>query len=130
MRSNLEYTPRQQYDWDTTSHDYNDHLLRMQRMPSVLTDDVPQYQNVHKIFNNKYTYTQEGERKTAHEEHKQNPPKARKKVHVSEHVETIEVDNHGDCEVTEQSIDMEADDYIQQRHRGFQLCKWKTFKSN
>ncbi|KAG4207294.1 hypothetical protein ERO13_A03G057050v2 [Gossypium hirsutum] len=43
---------------------------------------------------------------------------SRKKVQVVEHAETVD----------EATLDSQADGYIQQKHKAFELCKWKTFK--
>ncbi|KAF5732177.1 hypothetical protein HS088_TW18G00868 [Tripterygium wilfordii] len=127
-RSPVYYETRQQYGWDTTtSYDHHHaHDSRTERMPSgVLTDDVPRYPNVHKIFNKKMTYEEEAPRK----EHSRKDHK--KKVQV---IETIEEDINNPKgsgqdyeEIVEETIDSEADGFIQQRHKAFELRKWKTF---
>ena len=123
MRRSMGYIPRQNSGWNTTSQDYHAHLSRMERSPTIILG-ASQYPNVHKAFNNKYTFGEE-EVEFQEENHcKQNSPspKSPKKDQVID---------HGDesCMVYEETtIDEEADGYIQQKRKGFELHKWKTFK--
>ncbi|XWS47645.1 hypothetical protein CRYUN_Cryun13aG0001900 [Craigia yunnanensis] len=127
MRRSYGYTPRQNSGWDTTSQDYHAHLSRMERMPTIIPG-APQYPNVHKAFNNKYTFEEEVEFQEE-QNRKQHSPKSQKKVQVVEHVETIQETRDENCEVYEETaVDVDADGYIQQKHKGFELCKWKTFR--
>ncbi|KAL5750607.1 hypothetical protein ACOSP7_025210 [Xanthoceras sorbifolium] len=122
MQRSYDYPPRKQYGWDTTSHDYHSHIAEIERMPSVL-NEVPHYPNVHKVFKNKYTYGEENE--TQQEQPQKNTsPKSRKKVQMSEHVEIVE----SKSEVQDKNVDVQADGFIKQKHKGFELCKWKTFR--
>lgn len=118
MSRGTVYQTRQQHAWDTTSQDYHAHLSMLTRTPSALPD-VPQYPNVHKVFNN---------RSPQEESQKQKPNKASKKVQVTEQVQIIEQDLNGQSEVVEENINVEAEDFIQQKQKKFQLHKWKTFK--
>ncbi|KAK5846517.1 hypothetical protein E1A91_A03G072600v1 [Gossypium mustelinum] len=112
MRRSLVYTPRQNSGWDTTSQDYQAHLSRMERSATMIPG-APQYPNVHKAFNNKVEFPEE-------DQCAERSPTAnsRKKVQVVEHAETVD----------EATLDSQADGYIQQKHKAFELCKWKTFK--
>jgi hypothetical protein len=47
---------------------------------------------------------------------------------VTEQVQIIEQNGNQKSEVIEETVDDEADGFIQQKHKGFELCKWKTFK--
>ncbi|MGI4329209.1 hypothetical protein ACR2WG_26790, partial [Klebsiella pneumoniae] len=119
MRRGSDYFNRQQ-GRDTTSHDYHSHISRMARMPSVLTD-VPQYPNVHRIFNNKLSTTQgdDSAQVTTHN-----------KVQF---VETTEIDKSGATTrevLYEKTVDDDADGFIQQRRKNFELCKWATYRPN
>ncbi|XVF11162.1 hypothetical protein REPUB_Repub08aG0002100 [Reevesia pubescens] len=129
MRRSYGYTPRQDSGWDTTSQDYHAYLSRMERMPRII-HAAPQYPNVHKAFNNKYTF-EEVEEVEFQEEHQRklqhSPcPKSQKKVQVEETIEETRDEN--DQVYEETTVKVEADGYIQQKHKGFELHKWKTFK--
>ncbi|KAL7204570.1 hypothetical protein ACSBR2_017612 [Camellia fascicularis] len=117
------------YGWDDTSNDYHSHVSRMERMPSVLTD-VPHYPNVHRIFNNTTTVYEE-EDGSGHNQKKHHEPQVRaKKVQFVEHEEVIgETDKNGNnVKVYKENVDVEADGFIKQKHKNFELCKWATFK--
>ncbi|KAJ4712423.1 Arf-GAP with Rho-GAP domain, ANK repeat and PH domain-containing protein, partial [Melia azedarach] len=113
------YAPKQpQYGWDTTSQDYRAHLSRMQRVPTAL-NEVPYYPSVYKVLKNKYTYGEEEE----------TPQEQQQKVQMNEHVEVVESStNDENCEVRQGNVDADADGFIQRKRRGFELCKWTTFK--
>jgi hypothetical protein len=59
---------------------------------------------------------------------KRNPTKSPKKVQVTEQVQIIEQNGNQKSEVIEETVDDEAEGFIQQKHKGLELCKWKTFK--
>ncbi|KAE8695005.1 putative Mediator of RNA polymerase II transcription subunit 13 [Hibiscus syriacus] len=107
MRRSLGYIPRQNSGWDTTSQDYQAHLSRMERLPTIIPG-ASQYPNVHRAFNNKVEFSEEVGQSSS-------SAKSQKKVQV-------------DDPADEATINAEADDYIQQKQKGFELCKWKTFK--
>uniref|UniRef100_A0A2P2NN11 Uncharacterized protein n=1 Tax=Rhizophora mucronata TaxID=61149 RepID=A0A2P2NN11_RHIMU len=94
----------------------------IEKMPSVLVD-VSRYPSVHRAFNNKAIIEEEPEK-----QQQQHLAKPAKKVHISEHENVIIEDRNGNYEVVKESVDVEADGFIMQKHQGFQLCKWKTFK--
>ncbi|EOY20890.1 Uncharacterized protein TCM_012229 [Theobroma cacao] len=128
MRRSNGYTPRQNSGWDTTSQDYRAHLARMERQPTMIPG-ASQYPTVHKAFNNKYSSEEEVVEFKEEHHQKQRSPKSEKKVQIVEHVETIEETTDGNYEVHEETtVDVEAGGYIQQKHKAFELCKWKTFK--
>ena len=124
---------RRQHGWDTTSTDYHHHVSTMERMPSVLPD-VPRYPSVFRAFNNNNNnnsiqeedfevISQEHIQKKKHQQHTTKPGK---KVQL---VEQEQIIPQGKCEtIVEENIDSETDGFLQQRHKGFELCKWKTFK--
>ncbi|KAL8097919.1 hypothetical protein AgCh_030874 [Apium graveolens] len=95
------------YGWNTTSQGYHDHLLRIERMPSVVTD-LPRYPNIYMMLNNNNNATT----------HKGEAPQGHKKVHFIKKEKTKEA-----------SIDAEADGFIRQKHKKFELTKWETFKA-
>ncbi|KAE8655246.1 putative Mediator of RNA polymerase II transcription subunit 13 [Hibiscus syriacus] len=103
MRS-LGYIPRQNSGWDTTSQDYQAHLSRMERLPTIIPG-ASQYPNVHRAFNSKVEFSEQDEQSA----------KSQKKVQVVDPAD-------------EATVNAEGDDYIQQKQKGFGLCKWKTFK--
>lgn len=124
MQKSSGFTPNLQYSWDKTSPDYHAHVSRIERMPSVVPDvpRQPKYPNVHRAFKNNYTPREE-----------EQPPKSnnssQKKVQLSDHAEIVESNiSEEKAEVQEESIDVKADGFIQKKFRGFELCKWKTFK--
>ncbi|GFZ17374.1 Kynurenine 3-monooxygenase [Actinidia chinensis var. chinensis] len=126
MQRGSDYFNRQ-HGWDTTSHDYHSHISRVARMPSVLTD-VPQYPNVHMIFNNKVATKPEDVAQQKHHD----PPQAttHKKVQF---VETTGIDKSRTTTretACEKTIDEEADGFIQQRRKNFELCKWATYRES
>ncbi|CAK7357301.1 unnamed protein product [Dovyalis caffra] len=108
-------------------------------MPSLLPD-APQYPSVHKAFNN--TVIQEEETTEVPQDYvnrknpakspkkapKKAPKKVPKKVQVMDQVQFIEQNGNQKSEVVEDSVDDEAEGFIQQKRKGFELCKWKTFK--
>ena len=102
-----------------TSNDYHSHISRMARMPSVLTD-VPQYPNVHRMFNNKLSTTQDD-------------PAQMTTHNKVQFVETTETDRSGATTrevMYEKTVDDDADGFIQQRRKNFELCKWATYRPN
>ncbi|KAH7866793.1 hypothetical protein Vadar_025087 [Vaccinium darrowii] len=133
MRRSSDYYNRQP-GWDTTSYDYHSHLTRMERTPTVVTD-VPHYPNVHMLFNNRTKVVEYEDDNVNHNQQQQRrrqpePPvaEAHKKVHFVE--ETIEIDDNGEkSEVHKKSVDEEAEGFIQNRRKNFELCKWNTFKA-
>ncbi|KAJ0105181.1 hypothetical protein Patl1_18136 [Pistacia atlantica] len=129
MQRSYGYAPNQQYGWDTTSPDYHAHISRIEKMPSVLTDvpQYPQYPNVHKAFKNNYPSGEEEQQQPP--KSKKSSPKANKKVQLSDHAEIVESNiSDENCEVQKETIDTEADGFIQKKRKGFELCKWKSFK--
>lgn len=111
------------YGWNTTSQGYHDHLLRIERMPSVVTD-LPRYPNIYMMHNNnnQATTQREGERRLiTNQPHLRNQAQAaqgQKKVHFVEQGKT-----------SGGSVDAEADGFIRQKHKTFELAKWQTFKA-
>ncbi|GMJ13638.1 hypothetical protein HRI_005033000 [Hibiscus trionum] len=106
MGKSVGYFPRQNSGWDTTSQDYQAHLSRMERLPTIIPG-ASQYPNVHRAFNNKAAVPEEDLQSSS--------AKSQKKVRVVDPAD-------------EPTLDAEADGYIQQKHKGFELFKWKTFK--
>ncbi|KAK1565815.1 hypothetical protein Q3G72_035619 [Acer saccharum] len=130
QRRSYDYAPRQEYGWGTTtSHDYHSHIANIERMPSAL-NETPHYPSVHKVFKNKYTYGEESNETQQEQPQKKTSPKSLKKVQMSEHVEIVDSGNGNDkSEVQEtKGVDDLADGFIKQKRKGFELCKWKTFR--
>lgn len=109
------------YGWNTTSQGYHDHVLRIERMPSVITD-LPRYPNIYMMLNNHNNATAHKDEEprlitnTSH--HKNQAPQGDKKVHFVKQEKT----NGG-------SIDAQADGFIRQKHKKFELSKWETFNA-
>lgn len=110
------------YGWNTTSQGYHDHLLRIERMPSVVSTDLPRYPNIYMMLNNNNKATahkDEEPRLIMNPSHHKNPaPLGNKKVQFVKQ----EKSDGG-------SIDAEADGFIRQKHKKFELTKWETFKA-
>lgn len=126
------YANNQPYNhgWNTISpHEYHAHPSSTERTPGVVTADFPPHQNVRMTFNNKITY-EDDEAPHVMNRQRQNhhhAPQAHKKVHFVEQEKFLDQKN-GKFVVHEESIDAEADGFIMQKHKKFELAKWETFK--
>lgn len=109
-------------------NDYYSHVHRMARTPSVLTD-VPHYPLGQTLFSNQAPGRESygGQYYEQRQQNQQNMPEVRKTVEVDERV--IQCDKDGNCVVSEETIDVQADGYIEQKRKGFELFKWSTFKA-
>jgi hypothetical protein len=96
-------------------------------MPSII-HGAPQYPSVHKAFNNKVTQEEEVNEARQDNVNKKNPTRSTKKVRVKEQVQVIDQNGNRKSEDIEEDVDAEADGFIKQKQKGFELCKWKTFK--
>lgn len=105
--------------------EYLERLDRIQRMPSMM-GDYPSFPNVHEVLNDKPSNADENnyhQKKVTNKNHHQS---SEKNVHFAEPDKKMnEVGKHV---VDEKSVDVEADGFIKQKHKGFELCKWDTFK--
>lgn len=128
MKGVYDYRSNNQYGLGNGSQDYNAHVARLAKTPSVLTD-VPHYGNTHRMFNNtRVAYVEDYEEDNKKSNRKnQNTPQFDEKVEVIEYKETTESPNNVNPEVYEETTNAEADSTTQRR-RGFGLCKWRTFK--
>ncbi|KAM1025836.1 hypothetical protein ACFX13_039582 [Malus domestica] len=119
MRRSYDYPTRHQ-----NGNDYYSHVHRMARTPSVLTD-VPHGQV---LFGNQAPGRESygGQYYEQRQQNQQSMPEVHKTVEVTKTV--TECDKKGNCVVSEETIDVEADGYIEQKHKGFELFKWSTFK--
>ncbi|KAK9926805.1 hypothetical protein M0R45_024016 [Rubus argutus] len=115
-RSSYDYTTKHQ-----NGSDYYSHVNRMARAPSVLTD-VPHHGA---LFNNNQVMRPGHYDQYQQQQH--SPEPVRGVVEVTERV--TQFDNNGNCMVMEETIDVESDGFIQEKHKGFELCKWRTFKA-
>ncbi|KAI3464138.1 hypothetical protein Pfo_020801, partial [Paulownia fortunei] len=113
-------------DSKSSTDEYLERINRMLRTPTVITD-FPHFPNVHEVLNNNSTYVEE------HEDHQKKisqlnhqTPEVHKKVHIVEHEKTTEVGRDGKRE--DKTIDVEADESIQKKHKNFGLYKWFTLK--
>lgn len=140
MYRGYDYYSNPQYGWNTTSPDYLEHVNRMQRTPSVITD-VPPHPNVHLAFQNKATYQpfqnkaisegESGNHRQQVDHHKHQAPEAQKKVHFTETEKTTEVVKNAKDEVrAKEDINQEADGFIKKEHGNFELFKWRSFKAS
>ncbi|BFG32471.1 hypothetical protein Pyn_08152 [Prunus yedoensis var. nudiflora] len=114
MSRSYEYPTNRQ-----NGSDYYSHVQRMARAPSVLTE-VPHYGQT--LFNNRAGVRED----YGGYQQKQRRPEVHESVEVTERV--TECDKNGNCVVFEETVDVEADDFIEAKRKGFELCKWKTFK--
>ncbi|CAL1390589.1 unnamed protein product [Linum trigynum] len=102
---------------DRNSHEYHAHISTILKAPSLI-HGAPQYPNVHKAFNHDH--------RAYYEDLQQAKPKKRVQLmdpaagRVTYEAEVVDDD--------ESSVDSEADGFIQQKHKNFELCKWKTFR--
>lgn len=114
-----------QYGWDTnTPYEYHEHISIIESSPGVLPD-VSRYVNTQMLFNKKVAY--EEERRPVHQYEKIQAPAAHKRVHFVENDKITEVDKKKKREVREErSVDTEADGFIKQKHKNFELAKWAT----
>ncbi|KAL3512736.1 hypothetical protein ACH5RR_025453, partial [Cinchona calisaya] len=131
-RKMSDYHTNPRCGWNTTSLEYVEHVTGMQRMPSVTTD-VPDFPNVHSALQNNVIYEEECDdphQQVNHHNLMHQAPVPQKKVQFTEHEKSTEVvkDGKTDQVHVEKDINMEADGFIQQKHRKFELYKWATFK--
>lgn len=141
---------RRSYDDDDyrsknmSSHDYHDHISRLARMPSAVTTDVPRYGLAPRFFHTPKIVSSYETEETKEQDHhnNNNNNKEHKKKHqhpqFEEKVEVFEYDNSStneDVKSTntvnsqvreENSINDEANSFIEQKRKAFQLYKWKT----
>ena len=127
MSQGSAYQTRQGQGSNTTSGDYHDYISRLSKMPSII-HGAPQYPSVHKAFNNKVTREEEVNEARQDSVTKKNPTRSTKKVRVKEQVQVIDQNGNRKPEDIEEDVDDEADGFIKQKKRGFELSKWKTFK--
>lgn len=127
MSQGSAYQTRQQQGLNTTSGDYHDYISTLSKTPSVI-HGAPQYPSVHKAFNNKVTQEEEVNKARQDNVNKKNPTRSTKKVRVKEQVQVIDQNGNRKSEDIEEDVDGEAEGFIQRKQKGFELCKWKTFK--
>lgn len=127
------------YDYHNSRSSYraSERLDWLQRMPSMIAD-TPYFPNMHEVLNNRPVHIEENydhhkkkksdKNKKSDKKNHQNP-EGHKKVHFAENEKKIEVSRDGKHDDHEnKSIDDKADGYIEQKHKGFELCKWDTFR--
>ncbi|PIN14875.1 hypothetical protein CDL12_12488 [Handroanthus impetiginosus] len=137
MRRSYEY-----HNSKSPIDEYLERLTQMQKTPTIIVD-YPPFPTVHETLNNNPTPTNKHDdhpKIMSHVNHqKQQAPETHKKVHFAEQgkgdvqaPEThkkVHFAEQGKHDVHEgKSIDVEADGFIQQKHRTFELRKWDTFK--
>lgn len=107
--------------------DYLERITAMKRCPTM-TPDYPNFPNVHEVMSHNTPCREKPVYHVNH--HKHHVPQEHKKVHFFKHIEVTEIDDCGKPHKGHEykSIDSEADGFIQQKHRNFELCKWDTFK--
>lgn len=132
-----------------SSSDYYDYLSRLMRTPSAVTTDVPRYGNAPMFFrNSRMTTGNTREADRDRKEDDQNKSHTTKKQqhtpHFQEKVEVFEYDqqsgagdgnyvmngNSVNSQVCDDDVNAIANSFIQQKRKGFELCKWKTFKAH
>lgn len=127
LRSYNSNQNQYQYSWDkTTPYEYHEHMSIIESSPGVLPD-VSRYVNAQMLFNKKVAYEEERGR-PVHPYEKIQACAAHKKVHFVENEKITDVDKNMKHEVHEErSVDAEADGFIKQKHKNFELAKWATF---
>ncbi|KAF5792879.1 hypothetical protein HanRHA438_Chr00c60g0859941 [Helianthus annuus] len=129
-----------QYGWDTASPQY------VRRDP-VIAYDVPQSHNGHLGYDENRIVFEE-ERPVAsyypehvvfeeqysvpvHKNHYHSSTAPRKQVHFVEHQEKVteSFDSFGNRKVYKESVDTEADGFINRKHKNFESTKTGTFNS-
>ncbi|KAF5185817.1 hypothetical protein FRX31_024600 [Thalictrum thalictroides] len=111
-----------QHGWHNTSDDYRVHIAKMERMPSTI--EAPHYPSVHMLFNNNVT---PNEHATRQEEHV--PVVIEKPQVMTEATVHIEKAIEDKPKVNNKDVDAEAEYYILQKHKAFNLCKWLSMKA-
>ncbi|OIT04842.1 hypothetical protein A4A49_06395 [Nicotiana attenuata] len=106
--------------WEPTSDDeFLNHIKRMEKAPTM-HPDIPLYPNVYSVFKNKASFEKH---ESSLNRQKNLATESQKKVQFAESKGTAEFNKN---EV--KNIDTLADGYINQKHRNFELHKWRTFK--
>lgn len=106
--------------------EYLDRINRMHRAPTMIDNFSSEAPRTHPPHHNSSAYAEKHSDRRVKTFH-QAPEVVRKKVHFTEHEKHVEVERHGEREAYEEkTIDMEADGFIQKRHKNFESCN--TFK--
>ncbi|CAN4085972.1 unnamed protein product [Withania somnifera] len=92
-------------------------LKKMEKAPTM-HPDIPFYPNVYTVLRNKSSYQGQGSSLNLQKDH---ATESQKKVQFAE---TNKL-NKNDKEI---NTDAQADGYINQKHKSFELHKWRTFK--
>ncbi|KAI3499478.1 hypothetical protein L1887_35279 [Cichorium endivia] len=112
-----------------------------------ITYDAPQSGNVNLVFDDNrvvfeekrplvssypnYVVIEEHRVSPVHRNHRHGSMEPRKQVHFVEHDERVieSVDSFGNQKVYKESVDSEADGFINKKHKNFELNKFGTFNS-
>lgn len=118
-----DYQESNYYGGDSMSSidEYIERTNRLQRLPTLNEDysDIPVHRSAYPEKHNNHHINMFQANKY------QAAPEVHKKLHFSE--KSVEVDRNGKHQVYEEkTIDVEADGFIQKRHRNFELSS--TFK--
>lgn len=107
--------------------EYLERVTRMQRMPSMISADYAEIPVAHKVFDK--SPHPEFFNVNHHQHQVPSPSEVQhKKVHFVEHDTVVEVGRDGKREVREErTIDVEADGFIQQKHRNFNASTFKAY---
>ncbi|KAK9276479.1 hypothetical protein L1049_006013 [Liquidambar formosana] len=125
-RSSAYHAKHHHHDWDATD-DYRVHASTMEPMPSKILD-APRRRNVHVTFSDLY---------------EERVPETRERVRVVEYERAAEpaarnesykratesAARNGSYKACEENIDAEADEFIEIRHRKFELSKWMSMNA-
>ncbi len=104
--------------------DYHGHITKVQRTPTVFTD---QYPNAH--LTKKIVYEEdeiEGSRRHHHHLRHHNP-ETRERVEVIEYEQVPEYNNRVGEVIYEENVDVETDQYYPGRNRG-SVNPWNTYR--
>ncbi|KAK4438547.1 hypothetical protein Salat_0189100 [Sesamum alatum] len=133
MRRSYDYHHGNYYveDSESSIDEYLECVTRTQRTPAVVCD-YPEAPHAHKTRHNHPAYAEKHDHnhvKIFHGNHHHQPPELHKKVHFVKQESSTDVGRDGKRHVYEEkSIDVEAEGFIQQHHKNFELSKWDTFK--
>lgn len=133
MHRSYDYHQNYQYGWNTTSQEYADHIARIERMPSMVTDvPPPRFPSVYQAFtdqphNNRLNIEEKQEDHLPRLNHHKHGQEARKKVHfVDQEKRITEIDRNRKTEDHKEfDVNMAADGFINQNKKNFQLYKWE-----
>ncbi|OVA20815.1 hypothetical protein BVC80_887g108 [Macleaya cordata] len=124
--NNYKYL-QQSSGWQTSpANDDYFQISRAETTTTVRTVEAPLFPNLNTIINETVIREANGPRRDEYNI----APKARGHVHVKKHVHYEQADKEGKKRETyDENIDAEADDFIKQKHKKFELSKLLSMKA-